>query len=226
MKLITQKIVWDNSVLVYNLCMNKIDVIKSKFLYGSFNQNTYVLSDKNSAVIIDVGGELDDVKQKVSGKKVLGILMTHLHFDHFWNLEEYLKEFGCDVYIQPGFENKFLDGRLNASYLVGLNETKNIAKNQIKYYAKNLKLGNFEFEIFNTPGHSKDGVCILFDEILFTGDTVFSDTIGRTDLPDSDNSEMIDSLKKIKSLDYITAYPGHNESASKAQIDKTIGFYL
>lgn len=206
--------------------MEKVICLKSKFLNGLMNQNTYVLTNGKEAVIIDAGAEIDDVKNAVGKAKVVAILMTHLHFDHFWNLEKYLNEFGCDVYIKVGFENKFADSRLNASYLVGLNEIKTISKNRIKYYAKKLVVGDFSFEIISTPGHSKDGVCILFDDFLFTGDTIFSDCIGRTDLPDSNNDEMIESLLKVKQTDFITAYPGHNESASKAQIDKTIDFYL
>ena len=210
----------------YNLAMVKISVIKSRFLYGAFNQNTYVLSNEKNAVIIDAGAEIDEVLNVVGDKKVLGILMTHLHFDHFWNLDKYLEKFDCCVYISAGFENKFLDSRLNGAYLVKLNEQRNIDKNRIKYYAEKLELGEFKFEIIATPGHSKDSVSILFDDIIFTGDTVFSDCIGRTDLPDSDNNDMLESLKKIKNIKFITAYPGHNESASKNQIDHTIDFYL
>ena len=206
--------------------MIKVNTIKSKFLCGSFEQNTYILTDKETALIIDAGAELDDVKQIVGDKKVLGILMTHLHFDHFWNLDKYLQEFNTEVYIQENFENKFTDNLSNASVLCRLDFEIKISKNKIKYYAKNFCLGKFDIEIFKTPGHSADSVCILIDDKLFTGDTVFSDCIGRIDLKDSNKTDMIQSLELIQKIDFITAFPGHYESASKNQIIKTIGFYI
>ena len=212
--------------LFYNLIMVKIDVIKSKYMRGVMEQNTYILSNEKFAVIIDAGADTQDVKDVIKNKKVLGVFMTHLHFDHFWNLDEYLEEFDTSVFIQEGFENKFEDSVLNGSVLVRQDIRKNISKKRIKYYAKNLKLENFEFEVFSTPGHSADSVCILFEDKLFTGDTIFSDCIGRIDLKDSSKEKMIESLEKIKEIDFSVAYPGHYESATKQEIIKAIGFYL
>ena len=204
----------------------EIKTIKSRFMHGVFDQNTYVLMNKKQALIIDAGADLEDVKNVIGNRDVLAILMTHLHFDHFWYLEEYLNEFGAPVYIQEGFENKFLDSELNGSVLVRKNITKNIENSQIKYYENKLKIGSFECNVISTPGHTEDSVCLLIDDNLFTGDTIFSDAIGRTDLKDSDDVSMKESLKTIHEIDYITAYPGHYESASKNQINKTISFYL
>ena len=206
--------------------MVEIVCLKSKFMHGIMEQNTYVLTKGKFALIVDAGADLNDVKDVVGDRKVLGVFMTHLHFDHFWYLEEYLKEFDCPVYIWPNYENKFTDSVLNGSVLVRKSIEKNIKKSQIKYYENNLKLGDFDCEIIHTPGHSADSVCILIDDNLFTGDTIFSDAIGRTDLKDSSNQDMVQSLQKIRGIDFITAYPGHYESASKIQILRTIGFYL
>lgn len=212
--------------LNYNMLMEKIELVKSKFLRGMFDQNTYVLSNKNEVIIIDAGAELEDIKTIVNGKKVLGILMTHLHFDHFWNLDKYFNEFDCPVYIYENNEIKFLDKELNGSNIIRLDIQKNIPKNRIKYYAKKLKIGQFEFEIFETPGHCKDCVCIKWNKYLFTGDTIFSDAIGRTDLKDSSNEEMKRSLEVIKNIDFDIALPGHYESATRNQILKTISFFI
>ena len=96
----------------------EIKVIKSRFMHGMFEQNTYVLTSKNQALIIDAGADLEDVKQAVGDRQVQAILMTHLHFDHFWYLEEYLNEFKTNVYVQNGYENKFADSVLNGSVLI------------------------------------------------------------------------------------------------------------
>ena len=204
----------------------EIKVIKSKFMRGMFEQNTYVLTNKKSAIIIDAGADTEDVKKAVGNKKVLAILMTHLHFDHFWYLDEYLSEFDTCVYIQEGHENKFEDCELNGSVLIRKNIQKNIEKNRIKFYKETLKLGDFECKVYASSGHSADSVCLLIDDCLFTGDTVFADAIGRIDLKDSDKEKMIESLELIKTIDFVRAYPGHYESASKNEIIKTISFYL
>ena len=206
--------------------MVKIDVVKARFMLGLMDQNTYVLTKGKFALVIDAGAEVDDVKKIVGDRKVLGVLMTHLHFDHFWNLEKYLEEFDTSVYIQEGAEYKFEDEVLNGSVLVRQNIKKNISKKRIKYYAKNLVLENFDVEVISTPGHSADSVCILIEDKLFSGDTIFADSIGRIDLKDSDKNQMIESLEKIRETKFSVALPGHYESATKEKIEKTISFYL
>lgn len=204
----------------------EVNIIKSKFLRGLFDQNTYVLTDKNQAVIIDAGAELEDVKKVVGKRRVLAILMTHLHFDHFWNLDKYLSDFDCPVFIKEDQEEKFENPKHNGSVVIRKDFAKKIDKKYIKYYAKKLVLGNFEFDVFDTFGHSSDCVCLLTNRNLFTGDTIFSDCVGRTDLYDSDNDKMLESLKLIQTIDFERAYPGHYESATKDEILKTISFYL
>lgn len=204
----------------------EINVIKSKFMRGVFDQNTYVLTTKSQAIIIDAGADLEDVKRVVGKRKVQAVLMTHLHFDHFWFLDEYLKEFQTYVYVQEGAQHKFNDSELNGSVLVRKNFQINIEESSIKFYKNRLRLGDFDCKIIETPGHTSDGVCVLIDDKLFTGDTIFIDAIGRMDLKDSSREQMIESLEKIKNLNFETAYPGHYDFASREQIIKTIGFYL
>ena len=193
---------------------------------GVMEQNTYVLTKGKFALIIDAGAELEDVKTVVGKRKVLAVLMTHLHFDHFWNLEQYLEEFDTNVYVVEACENKFEDCELNGSVLVRQKIERNISKKRIKYYARNLSLENFDIEVINTPGHAEDCVCLLIENKLFTGDTIFADCIGRIDLKDSSKEQMIESLEKIKTINFSMALPGHYESATKEHIIKTIGFYL
>ena len=204
----------------------EIKTIKAKFMRGLMDQNTYVVSDGKNSIIIDAGANIEDIVEHTKNTKVLAVLLTHLHFDHFWNLECYLECFDTSVYIQEGFENKFENCELNGSMLVRQNIQKNISKKRIKYYAKNFKLEIFDVEVFSTPGHSADSVCVLIENKLFTGDTIFSDCIGRIDLKDSSKESMIESLEKIKTIDFSVALPGHYESATKEQIINTISFYL
>ena len=206
--------------------MEEIKVVKSKFMRNIFDQNTYVLESKKEVVLIDAGAEVEDIKAVIGDKKVVAVLMTHLHFDHFWNIDQYIEEWGCDVYVVEGEEKRFDNVDFNASYMVRSTMVKNIDQKFIKYYAEKLKIGGFEFEVINTPGHTTDCVCILWKDILFSGDTVFADGIGRTDLKDSNPFEMKNSLQKILNLNFKTAYPGHYGEASKDKIVKEINYYI
>jgi glyoxylase-like metal-dependent hydrolase (beta-lactamase superfamily II) len=210
----------------YNLGMVEIVRLKSKYMHGVMEQNTYVLLNGKFALIIDAGAEIEEVKEVVGKRKVVGVMLTHLHFDHFWYVEKYVEEFDTEAYVVEGYENKFSDAILNGSYLIRKPIEKNVSKKRIKYYAKNLKLENFDVEVINSPGHAEDCVCLLIEKNLFTGDTIFSDCIGRIDLKDSSKDQMIESLEKIKEIDFETAFPGHYESATKQEILKTISFYI
>lgn len=207
----------------------EIKTIKSKYMRGMMDQNTYVVLNKKEAVIIDAGAEVEDIKQAVGDRKVLAVLFTHLHFDHIWNIEKYIEEFDVDVYVVKGAEEKFADSKLNGAFLVRQTLTKNIDSKHIKYYPENgekLELGKFEFAIYHTPGHSSDCVCIKANENLFTGDTIFKFSIGRIDLYDSSENEMRKSLEKINEIDFEFAYPGHDDYATKNEIKKIISYYL
>lgn len=200
--------------------------IKSKFMRGIMDQNTYVVVDSGNSIIIDAGADINDVKAAVKDNKVLAVMLTHAHFDHFWCIEDYIEAFDCDVYICEGVEEKFVDSYKNGSTIIRKEIVRNVPKDKIKYYKPQIKLENFDVEVLFSPGHCKDSVCLKFEKTLFSGDTLFSNGIGRTDIFDSDNNDMIKSLKKIKDLDIDVVYPGHYEACSKSQADHVISYFL
>lgn len=200
--------------------------IKSKFLRNLFDQNTYVLTSGDEAVIIDAGAEVSDIEKVVSGKKVLAVLITHIHFDHVWNLESYIQKFNPDIYILKGQENRFSNERLNASFMIRKEISIDISNAKIKYYSDNLKIGKFDIKVIKTPGHTEDGVSILIDKKLFSGDTLFDGGIGRTDLDDSSDEKMLNSLKTLKFLDFDVVYPGHYGAMDRFTSIDTIDRFL
>ena len=195
----------------------EIVTVKAKFLRGVFDQNTYVLINGNEAVIVDAGAEVQDIESVVQGKKVLAVLITHLHFDHIWNIESYVQKFDCDVYVKDGCEDILGDSEKNASTMIRKNITHEIPKNHIKYYAEKLKLGSFDFDVYFTPGHSIDSVCLLTNRCLFSGDTLFEEGVGRTDIWGGNETELKKSLSLVESLDFDRAYAGHFGEFSKKQ---------
>lgn len=204
----------------------KINQIKSKFLGGSFDQNSYFVSNEKFAILIDAGCELDDLLKIASKKRVLAVLITHLHFDHIWNLEKILSYFKCNVYIVSGYDDFLTNPIKNVSNTFGISKVFNVESSIIKYYSENMNIGNFKIRIYNTPGHSKDSVCIKIDDNLFTGDTIFSGTVGRTDLFGGDENELIKSLKKIKDIDFKNVFPGHGKALTKQDILQTIYYEI
>ena len=195
-----------------------IYTVKATAYRGILNQKTYVLTNDSEAVIIDAGANVEDVKQFVGNRKVLGVLLTHLHFDHIWCIEDYIKEWNADIYVVNGAEEKFKNAELNCSYLIRADMTFNVSQKNIKYYAQKLKLGSFEFDVIFTPGHSADSVCLLTNKNLFCGDLVLDGTIGRTDLYDSSDYDMQRSLEKLKFIDFKIAYPGHYDKMTKEEV--------
>lgn len=194
----------------------EIKLIKSKYLNGCMDQNTYLVLGKKEAVLIDAGAEVQDVKNALAGRKLEMVLMTHLHFDHIWNLEKIVNEFNCPVFIQSGAEKMLADSTLNASFLINQKMEFNIDKKYIKFYENNkVKTDEFDIRVIDTPGHTKDSVCLLAQDNLFSGDTLFAFGTGRTDLAGGDEFEMENSLKKLKELNYILLCPGHGETLSK-----------
>ena len=187
---------------------------------GILNQKTYVVSKGKSAIIIDAGAELEDVKKVVQNKSVLAVLITHCHFDHIWCIEDYIKEWNMPVYISAGAEEKFIDPYKNCSNIIGDKRVFNVSKDNIKHYDEFLKIGDFQIEIIKTAGHSADLVSILIEKCLFLGDLVLAGGIGRTDLYDSDYGDMWDSLEKLKNIDFDIAYPGHYEKMTKKEVLK------
>ena len=151
-----------------------------RVIVGDLQTNCYILSIDNDVLIIDPGDEYEKIIDKVYGKNILGILITHRHFDHIGAL-------------------KYFD---NVIY-----EYKNLSE-------KEYNIGKFKFNVIYTPGHTKDSVCYYFkdENTLFTGDFIFKDGIGRTDLG-GNSIDMINSLNKIKFLKGDTlVYPGHGDS--------------
>ena len=115
----------------------KINQIKSKFLGGSFDQNTYVLANENFAILIDAGANLEDILKFTKNKKVLAVLITHLHFDHIWNLKSILDYFDCDVYIVSGFDDYFNNPLKNVSKVFVLGS---VGDSLFSLYSCNLRL--------------------------------------------------------------------------------------
>lgn len=174
---------------------------------GAYQTNCYMVwGGEDTCVLIDPGYDASAVLEQVKsrGKQVAAILLTHGHFDHVGGVKEIAAETGCPVYICQ--KELTLPEGLTAGKL---------------YYTKGYEDGDvveaagLAFTVMHTPGHTPGGVCLLCGEAMFSGDTLFAGTIGRTDLPGSDFSAMEKSLDRLAALetDY-RVFPGHGASTT------------
>ncbi|MBQ2971421.1 MAG: MBL fold metallo-hydrolase [Ruminococcus sp.] len=188
------------------------------FVLGAIGTNTYLIQDENTKelAVIDPACESFELNAKIRewGGKLRYILLTHGHFDHIGGVSSLLKEFSPQVVIGET-ETKLLNTpTLNLSAFHGLNIEK-IDVNKALYDGEVFKLGDTQVKYISTPGHTVGSGCYIIDDCIFSGDTLFCQSIGRTDSPTSSGRDMMLSLMRLNDLegDY-TVYPGHDVSTT------------
>ena len=178
---------------------------------GAYQTNCYMICGDDSAkcVVIDPGYEPQRVLAQAAklGKTIEAILLTHGHFDHVGAVRDIAAETDCEVYICS--EDLSMPPQMTAGPL---------------YYTRTytegdtLELAGLQIRVIRTPGHTQGSVCLLVENAMFSGDTLFEGSCGRTDLPGGDWAQILQSLKRLKELnrDY-KVYPGHGGSTTLAE---------
>ena len=178
---------------------------------GQLETNCHVVVNEETlaCVVIDPGDESNAIMDYIESNHLRceAIMLTHGHFDHVGAVNEILEQTGCALYINPRDEG----------YEVGKSGMKFKMPEGGKYYDDGdiIVEAGLEFKVLATPGHTPGSVCLICGDALFTGDTLFRGSCGRTDLPGGSMREEMRSLKKICQLegDY-EVYPGHMDSSS------------
>ena len=187
----------------------------STLVVGPFAVNCYLLWDDNGeGVIIDPGAEKDKIIETVdkAGFSPKAILLTHGHGDHIAAVADIKEKYNIPLYIGDGEEGLLKNPSANVSAYfdqpIIAPDADFILKDE-----ETIKFNSIEFKILSTPGHSPGGICYLNEKenLLFTGDTLFAGSIGRTDLPGCSTEKLLSSIKeKILVLpDDIICFPGH-----------------
>ena len=173
---------------------------------GSYQTNCYILAQGDRCLVIDPGEEADKVLGflEKQGLTLEAILLTHGHFDHVGAVKTLAAETDCRVYLCQ--EELALPGAMTAGPLFYTDFYKE---------GDRLTLAGLSFEVLHTPGHTPGSVCLRFDEHLFSGDTLFAGSCGRTDFPGSSPRDMVCSLSRLAKLeDHLRVYPGHGSSTT------------
>ena len=166
---------------------------------GQLETNCYIVTNENTleCVVIDPGDESCTIMNYIEENKLKcrAIMITHGHFDHVGALEAVMGETGAPVYINERDAKNF-QGFVN--YEDG----------------DEIELAGLKFKILATPGHTPGGVTIIVEDAMFTGDTLFRGSCGRTDLPGGNVEDLMRSLKKICLVEgEYEVYPGHMDSS-------------
>ncbi len=181
--------------------------------YG-YTANSYLIYNQEVCIIIDPANNLKTLKQFIGTKKVLGIFLTHGHYDHFIKLNDYLKEFKCNVFMHKNAYKKILDNTLSCANLFGINDNFNIDLNCVSFIDEGaiLSLEDIQIKVLYHPGHTNCSLSYLIDNMLFCGDVLFPMSVGRTDLPTGNVVILKNTLTRIKKMNHsILVYPGHDE---------------
>ena len=185
-------------------------MIVQTFEAGPLGANNYLLTDGNEAVLIDCSEVKQEILDELKDKTLKYILLTHGHFDHVLGVNGMKECTGAKVLVHKDDISRMEESAniMQTFGVIGVETPKAddyINDNDI------LKFGDTEIKVIHTPGHTEGCVCYLIDGKLFSGDTLFRDSVGRCDLPGGNFSKLSDSIKNIlfKLDDNMVVYPGH-----------------
>ena len=181
------------------------------FPLGAYQTNCYIIHDESSKTccVIDPGFEANTVLDHLDdlGLSCEAILLTHGHFDHVGAVKEIVAETGCKVYLcteDLSMPPMMTNGPLYYTHSYG--------------DGTRLSLAGLELSVLHTPGHTPGSVCLMVEHSIFSGDTLFAGSCGRTDLPGGDWATILRSLRRLASIEAnFWVYPGHGESTTLAE---------
>jgi len=180
------------------------------YMKGMYAENTYLITDEATGfkAVIDPGYFGTEVRFDIQNNAYLKyLLLTHAHHDHFLSVQQYLDEYSSVVFAAP-------EGDAELLRKSGCPEPKMLLRE-----GDVITLGETELRVMETPGHTGGGICFVTDREVFTGDTLFKLSVGRTDLETGDWDTLMASIKtKLYTLDDdLVVYPGHG-------LETTIGY--
>ncbi len=194
-----------------------------KFVSNMLQSNVYLVEKENKILIVDCGCETEVIKKAVGNRKVVGVLLTHGHYDHSKYCNEYAKAFDVSIYANRKIADTLKDK--TAIYSQDGSIIENLSHFKFIEHDGMIKIDCFEIECFACGGHCKCCECFLIEGNLFAGDVLFERCIGRTDLVDSNKKEMVDSLCKLENLNFDRVFSGHGEGTTRDEQLKNISVY-
>ncbi|MGJ0848007.1 MBL fold metallo-hydrolase [Tissierella praeacuta] len=181
---------------------------------GIYAANCYIIYSEvtRDAIVVDPGGDVDDILSSIreNGLKIKYVVLTHGHADHIGGVKELKKVLSVPVMIHEDDREILVDGNKNLSTIMAMG-TVEIEPDILLKDGDIIEFGDEKAQVIHTPGHTQGGICIKIGDSIITGDTLFTGSIGRTDLLGGDYDSIINSIKdKIMVYsDDIKVFPGH-----------------
>lgn len=180
---------------------------------GELDTNCYIVWDDNRvAMVVDPADEADEILSVIQSEKlsVAVVALTHVHFDHLLAAEAVCAATGAPLYVGKGDEDALSDSIRNLSGVFQMCAPVRLKADKLLSDGDVLAIGDLSFTVMETPGHTPGCICLMGEDLLFAGDTLFYDSIGRVDFPGSDVPSMISSLHRLMSLPAeLRVYSGH-----------------
>ncbi len=187
---------------------------------GSLECNCYLLVNESlgEAVLIDCGDDAGKIINSIQSRKVrlMGILLTHGHADHIASVEEVSSKFDCPIHLHREDEMLLKRALYNLSIQVLRRALTVNREVSLLNDGDHIQIAGYDFEVIHTPGHTNGSVCYRWNDCLFTGDTLFKDSVGGDFPPFGDlNKEICSIQSRLFTIDQdLICYPGHGESTS------------
>lgn len=190
------------------------------FVVSEIETNCYIIIDENTleSIVIDPGDEAEKVINFIESEnlKLNSIVLTHAHFDHTGGVKGIQNRFSCPLFMSEGEEPILENSKYNLSVMFG--KDCELKADKIFKDGEEYNFGNLTFSVISTPGHTPGGACYYFknEKVLFSGDTLFYASVGRTDLMLGNTEDLYKSIrtKLFKLNDDVCVYPGHGQKTS------------
>ena len=195
--------------------MGKLKI--NQYVVGAVQTNCYfaINDETKETLIVDPGDNAKQLADRIRQEelKPVAVLLTHGHFDHAGGAAELAREFQIPVYAHEDEKETLEDPKLNVSWMMGKEE--HFSADEFVTDEQELDLAGFHIRVLHTPGHTVGGCCyyLPYEDVVFSGDTLFCMSVGRTDFPKGSMSSIVRSIKeKLMVLPERTiVYPGHND---------------
>lgn len=200
-----------------------------KFVLSEMGVNCYLISKNSDAILIDASFNPSIIEEYIDSNNfnLKGILLTHAHFDHIGGLEQIRNKYKASVYVHEKERDWLTNPSLNGSdsFPYFGNVTSRPSENLISK-ENILEIDDFHIKVIHTPGHTPGSITYKINNWLFTGDTLFNHSIGRTDFVGGNQVQLINSIKKKIFIftDKTIVLPGHGEQTTIGEEKKNNPF--